>query len=156
LGERGIGDLHLAVVSDRMQAIAGERVVHPQSATLLGPCKVIPKEYPGITTCSIDVSLAEKDHERIAQQILDEVEPASASTVPFRAGERWVEFFEPLQLRDDSRQRKLRDRGVYLITGGLGGVGLKIAARLAKEVHARLILTSRTPFPRKTHAILEM
>jgi NAD(P)-dependent dehydrogenase (short-subunit alcohol dehydrogenase family)/acyl carrier protein len=37
-----------------------------------------------------------------------------------------------------------REGGVYLITGGLGGVGSAIARHLASTYHARLVLVSRT------------
>jgi NAD(P)-dependent dehydrogenase (short-subunit alcohol dehydrogenase family) len=37
----------------------------------------------------------------------------------------------------------LRQRGVYLITGGLGGIGLAIARHLAAAVQARLVLVTR-------------
>ncbi|MFY1683508.1 SDR family NAD(P)-dependent oxidoreductase [Micromonospora sp. WMMD730] len=38
----------------------------------------------------------------------------------------------------------LRQHGVYLITGGLGGVGLALARHLARSVRARLVLGGRT------------
>jgi NAD(P)-dependent dehydrogenase (short-subunit alcohol dehydrogenase family)/acyl carrier protein len=41
----------------------------------------------------------------------------------------------------------LRDRGVYLITGGTGGIGLTLAGHLARSVRARLILVARTEMP---------
>ena len=42
---------------------------------------------------------------------------------------------------------RLRDRGVYLITGGLGGIGLTLAATLVERVQARLVLVGRSPLP---------
>ena len=41
----------------------------------------------------------------------------------------------------------MRDRGVYLITGGLGGVGLTLADYLARSVNARLVLIGRHGLP---------
>ncbi|HXR36834.1 MAG TPA: SDR family NAD(P)-dependent oxidoreductase, partial [Candidatus Binataceae bacterium] len=41
----------------------------------------------------------------------------------------------------------LRERGVYLITGGLGGLGLTLAEALARAVHARLVLLGRAAMP---------
>ena len=41
----------------------------------------------------------------------------------------------------------IRKRGVYLITGGLGGIGLTLAEYLARSARCRLILTGRTPLP---------
>jgi NAD(P)-dependent dehydrogenase (short-subunit alcohol dehydrogenase family) len=42
---------------------------------------------------------------------------------------------------------RLREHGVYLITGGLGGLGLVFAEYLAKAVSAKLILMGRTALP---------
>ena len=42
---------------------------------------------------------------------------------------------------------KLKKGGVYLITGGLGSIGLTVAGHLAKNWQAKLILTGRSPFP---------
>ena len=41
----------------------------------------------------------------------------------------------------------LKPRGVYLITGGLGGIGLTLARWFAANASARLVLTARTPLP---------
>lgn len=50
--------------------------------------------------------------------------------------------------RDESLAAScLRDRGVYLITGGLGAVGLSIARTLAERTRARLVLLGRSEFP---------
>ena len=42
---------------------------------------------------------------------------------------------------------RLRGRGVYLITGGLGGLGLELADYLARSVKARIVLMGRGRFP---------
>jgi thioesterase domain-containing protein/NAD(P)-dependent dehydrogenase (short-subunit alcohol dehydrogenase family) len=43
--------------------------------------------------------------------------------------------------------RSLRQRGVYLITGGFGGIGSLIAEWLAKTARARLVLVGRRALP---------
>src|SRR5205085_397764 len=42
---------------------------------------------------------------------------------------------------------RLREGGVYLITGGLGGVGMVLAEELARSARAKLVLTGRRDFP---------
>ena len=42
--------------------------------------------------------------------------------------------------------RGVRTRGVYLITGGMGGIGLELAEFLARTVQAKLILVGRSTF----------
>ncbi|MES2890005.1 MAG: type I polyketide synthase, partial [Pseudomonadota bacterium] len=43
------------VVTDHLQRVAGETLLQPAKATLLGPCKVIPREFPHIRCHSIDL-----------------------------------------------------------------------------------------------------
>ena len=45
------------------------------------------------------------------------------------------------------RPMRLREGGVYLITGGLGRIGLVLAEYLARTVRAKLILIGRSAFP---------
>ncbi|HEX2676326.1 MAG TPA: acyltransferase domain-containing protein, partial [Polyangiales bacterium] len=48
--------LHVAVVTSGMQQAGGSRVLYPDQATVLGPCKVMPRELPGVTCASIDLA----------------------------------------------------------------------------------------------------
>ncbi len=68
--------------------------------------------------------------------------------VALRGRHRWTQIFEPLCLDHQERPvPRLRAGGVYLITGGLGGIGLAMAEHLARTVQAKLVLTSRTELP---------
>jgi malonyl CoA-acyl carrier protein transacylase/NAD(P)-dependent dehydrogenase (short-subunit alcohol dehydrogenase family)/acyl carrier protein/SAM-dependent methyltransferase len=69
--------------------------------------------------------------------------------VAYRGNHRWVQTYEPIKLSRDRTKPILRDKGVYLITGGLGGIGLVLAEYLAKTVQAKLILVGRSEFPVK-------
>jgi NAD(P)-dependent dehydrogenase (short-subunit alcohol dehydrogenase family)/acyl carrier protein len=56
--------------------------------------------------------------------------------------------YQPARLdQTPERSPLLRDGGVYLITGGLGDIGLHIAEYLARTVKARLVLTGRSGVP---------
>ncbi|MBS2962968.1 SDR family NAD(P)-dependent oxidoreductase [Actinocrinis puniceicyclus] len=47
---------------------------------------------------------------------------------------------------------RLRDSGVYLVTGGLGGVGLALARQIARSVDGPALgLLHRSPFPAEAH-----
>jgi acyl transferase domain-containing protein/thioesterase domain-containing protein/NAD(P)-dependent dehydrogenase (short-subunit alcohol dehydrogenase family) len=148
LGDQDLKKLDLLIVSDRLQSVSGESITNPVRAALFGPAKVALMEFPEIGCCAADVNLATDGIERSSAQIVAELSARSGeSVVAFRDGERWAETFERVALRPNSTGSRLKDKGVYLITGGLGDVGLAIAAYLARNFQARLILLGRTPFP---------
>jgi len=49
----------------------------------------------------------------------------------------------------NGRSPRLRSEGVYLVTGGLGGIGLELAEYLARTVKAKLVLIGRSAFPER-------
>ena len=124
LGAQDLTDIDISVVSDRLHAIDQVPVLDPVCATLLGPTKVIPKEFPGITCRNIDVDLNTEGIPQLAVQIvLEQLAPFSEPVVALRRGERWIESLEESNLRKSSGISRLRQKGVYLITGGLGDLG---------------------------------
>ncbi|HEY0095069.1 MAG TPA: SDR family NAD(P)-dependent oxidoreductase, partial [Archangium sp.] len=103
-------------------------------------------------TRSVDVVLppsGSAQAERLVEQLVAELDSdAGEPAVAFRNGRRWVQDFEALRLEDGAGSAMpLREGGVYLITGGLGGMGLSFAEELASKVKARLVLTGRSAVP---------
>ena len=144
--------VHIDVLSSNMQSIAGEKELCLEKAAVLGPCKVIPQEYSNFTCRSIDVVLPEAGSaaaNRLVSQVVAELsQPVADTVVAYRNDARWVQFLEPLRLKaQDGPPTQLRDGGVYLITGGLGGIALELAAYLAKAVRAKLVLVGRSEMP---------
>lgn len=155
LGRHDITDeIQIAVVSSNMQEVTGEEVLCPEKATLLGTCKVIPQEYPNITCRSIDIVLPESgtwQEQKLADALLAELTAkASDLVIAYRGLHRWLQTFEPVRLDETVEGApRLREGGVYLITGGLGGIGLVLAEYLAQTVRAKLVLLGRSQFPAK-------
>lgn len=153
LGEQpGTAPRHLVVVSNNLHDVTGAEMLCPEKATLLGCCKVLPQEYPALTCRSLDVVLAPAgtlQAEKLADQITAEISTdVDEPVVAYRGTHRWVQTFEPIRLDSPPvRPTLLRDRGVYLITGGLGGIGLLLAEYLARIVQAKLVLTGREGLP---------
>jgi acyl transferase domain-containing protein len=146
--------LRIVVVSSDVQQVTGEEALCPEKATLLGPCRVIPQEYPNIACRSVDVVVPEpttwQEKKLIDHLVAELAAKPSDSTVAYRGGRRWVQTFEAARLGEAPEgQTRLREGGVYLITGGLGNIGLALAEHLARTVRARLILTGRSAFPEK-------
>ena len=142
--------IELVVVSNDLHEVTGREKTNPIKATLLGPCKVIPQEYPHITCRQIDLSGAVRE-KRLVEKLVAEL--ASHSTdlvVAFREQHRWVQTFEPISPAIPTESDlPLRPGGVYLITGGLGRIGLTFTEYLGRKVGAKLVLIDRPPFPDK-------
>ena len=143
--------IRLSVVSSDMQQVAGEAVLTPEKAQLLGPCKVIGQEVPNVRSRSIDVVLPPSgswQERQLVQQLIGEIgSPVTDEVIALRGADRWVQTFESVAVDPATRPSRVRDGGVYLITGGLGGIGLTVAEYLARAAKARLVLVGRTAFP---------
>ena len=129
--------LRLLVVSNGLFEVTGGEVIHPQKATILGPCRVMPQELPDLSVQCVDV---DDSSERLL--VNEALNNADAAIVACRNGHRWVQTTQTLPLNVENGSR-LRKNGVYLITGGLGGVGMLLSDYLAKNYQARLILVNR-------------
>lgn len=144
--------LRLTYITNGLHEVTGHEELCPEKATALGPCRVIPQEYPNVTCRSIDVVLptpGSKHEELLVNQLFAELTASSADQmVAYRGKHRWVRAFEPVRIDHQSHKPScLRAGGVYLITGGLGGVGLELAGHIAQTVPCRLILLGRSTFP---------
>ncbi|WP_026735869.1 type I polyketide synthase [Fischerella sp. PCC 9605] len=156
LGRRNITDaLKLIVVTSNVHDVTGEDSLCPEKATILGPCKVIPLEYPKITCRTIDIVISSCKNppvQKLIDYLVTEITAQQTDNIiAYRGYHRWVQTFEPVRLdRDIANTTKLREGGVYLITGGLGGIGLVLAENLAKTAQANLILVGRKGLPERS------
>jgi phthiocerol/phenolphthiocerol synthesis type-I polyketide synthase E len=147
--------INIAVLSSEMQKVAGETSLCPEKATLLGPCKVLPQEYPNIACRSIDLIVhgpGATPRARLIERLQAELcGKATDPLVAYRGDARWVQTIQPSRLSQSPLPPSLlRERGAYLITGGVGGIGLEVARYLAQAAKARLVLTSRSEFPERS------
>ncbi|MDZ7268845.1 MAG: SDR family NAD(P)-dependent oxidoreductase [candidate division KSB1 bacterium] len=142
--------LQIGAVTAQAQEVTGEENLQPAQATLTGLCRVIPQEFPNFVCRSIDVIPVNGAWPAaICHSLLQEFAGDNPATViAYRGGHRWVQSFEPLPLENATPPR-LREHGVYLITGGLGRIGLTFAEYLAEAVRAKLVLVERSAFPEK-------
>ena len=145
--------LWIKVVTSGVHEVTGQEPLRPEWATVLAPCRVIPQELPFVTCSSVDVVSDDRgrtiDSADLARQIAGELlVHAPDRVVAYRNGLRWSPFFEPVALDGEAGGGvSLRERGVYMIVGGLGAVGSALARHLARTVQARLVLVGRSPLP---------
>ncbi len=142
--------VELWVLTSGLHRITGREDLTPERATVLGLCRVIPQELPAVACQAIDVALPEggwasREGEALVGRVLAEIAAGpSGHLLADRDGRRFEQVFPPLRLHGEGRPprplRAVRPRGVYLVTGGLDGVGFGLARHLAETAAARLLL----------------
>ncbi|MCW2246953.1 amino acid adenylation domain-containing protein [Azospirillum fermentarium] len=150
LGTAGVVQpVRIDVVTTGTADVTGEEALNPTAATALGAVKIIPLEYPAIRCRAIDIPPG-LDTARLLDELT--VEDAAPHTA-LRGRHRWQPDIVPAPLPPAGNgMARLRPRGVYLVTGGFGGMGAAIARDLAETLHARLVLVGRTPLPPRDEA----
>jgi acyl transferase domain-containing protein/thioesterase domain-containing protein/acyl carrier protein len=154
--------MHMVIVSNGMQQVLDEPITNPEKALVLGPSRVIPREFPNLTCQSVDIALPnlpqskqvasgrQNEWSHVADLVIREARRAGTDpVVAFRAGRRWTQDYEPEHFAASTFEEGNGpvERGVYLITGGLGTLGLVLARHLAKKYAARLVLVNRSGLP---------
>lgn len=144
LAEAGIpSNTQLVVVTERLHPVEGAATAHPIQALSLGPVRVAPQEIPELNCLAIDLDRWDAS---VARSLLTAIvsSKATSSICAIRGGERWVESYEPLAL-PHTDALVLRERGVYVITGGQGGIGLTLARQFAASgKKPKLVLVGRS------------
>jgi len=145
-GELGMEDWSLDVATAGTQQVLGDDVSDPYGAMLIGPSLVIPLEYPTVSARLVD--LESNPSSQLVRGLLAEMAaPFTDRTVALRRGRRWTPEYQQIAEPSIVDNQVLREGGVYLITGGLGGIGLAMAEQLAKSCQAKLVLFGRSGLP---------
>ena len=143
--------VRVLTVSAGAESVLGEPVSTPEAALHFGPVLVLPIEVPGMRIRNVDLEVSGKTTDVVATAGTLIQEAALADREIFvarRRDRRWVKRFHPVvSPRADEAALPIKRGGSYLITGGLGGIGLALAEWLATTASARLLLTGRRLLP---------
>ncbi len=138
----------LTVVTDDAVAAFGGPVANPFAAGLHGLTRVLPKERADVRAVCVDFARQEladdapDDWDGLAAAVAAETCDASGRTVLLRGGGRYTLALQPVELPAPERP-PFRERGVYVIVGGSGGIGRELTALLAESYRARVVWISR-------------
>lgn len=144
-------EITIIVLTNGMQKVFGESVLYPEKALVLGPCRVIPREYENIKCRSVDITLCEEgspyETELLEQLLYEACFDSEDTTIAYRGESRWVQSFDRIEIQNTPKPvLQIKNKGTYLITGGLGGIGLVLAEYLAEREKVNLVLLGRSSF----------
>ncbi|GAA6619606.1 type I polyketide synthase [Scytonema sp. NUACC26] len=121
-------------------------------APLWGLGRVVALEHPELWGGMLDLASESTGDE--ATKLLAEIEDSVGEDhIAFRNGNRYVARLVPKQL-SESKQVALRSDGTYLITGGLGALGLRIARWMVEQGARQLVLIGRSAPSDEAQSIL--
>ncbi|MEQ9548681.1 MAG: SDR family NAD(P)-dependent oxidoreductase [Coleofasciculus sp. G3-WIS-01] len=142
--------VQLLFISSHIQSISSTDPIAYEKSSVLGLLKTIPQELPWLNCRHIDLPF--DGVETNGAYILQEHFVSSKEReVAYRNGQRFVPRLEKVDLPSFPKHPiPFKQGGTYLLSGGLGGVGIQIAQYLLKHYQARLLLVGRTPLPQKS------
>jgi acyl transferase domain-containing protein/SAM-dependent methyltransferase/acyl carrier protein len=129
----------------RAQPVRAGDATEPAQAPVWGFGRAIALECPEVWGGLVDLDAA--DAGVAADQMLAQITAGGAEDqVAFRAGDRFVCRLVRSETRS-AGEPLIRGDASYLVTGGQGGLGLKLARWLAERGARHLVLAGRTPLP---------
>jgi NADP-dependent 3-hydroxy acid dehydrogenase YdfG/acyl carrier protein len=145
----------LWVITEGAQAVAAQPLHQIDQAPLWGLARTLRAEHPEFDCRALDWdSLSAELPENAVEQVLAELTgQGQEAHIAYRHGTRYVARLARQRLGEATKNQF---DGSYLITGGLGGLGLQTAHALADAGARHLILNSRRATPSAAaQAILE-
>jgi polyketide synthase PksN len=94
--------------------------------------------------------LIEVDERETAEEIIEKLKDDSKNPIDnhirYQNDKRYVASWREIEVSQETVRIPWKDQGVYLITGGAGGLGLLFAEEIAQKVkEVTLVLTGRSP-----------
>src|SRR5690606_26496611 len=128
-----------------LHQVQDERPGAPEQALAAAAAGVVGAELAHVSAMAIDVDAGDTapfHPERITAELLA---PVPAPSVAWRESSRWTPAYRALRPTLDPLP--VRDGGVYVLTGGLGGIALTLAEAIARAARVTLVLVSRRGLP---------
>ena len=112
----------------------------PATGALRGLIRVLAYEHPDLHARLVDLDHGEHALAALAEEIRS---TDSDDVIAWRSGRRYVERLSRAELPAPADQPVVRDGAAYIITGGLGGLGLVVARWLVESGAGRVVLNGR-------------
>lgn len=137
----------LWTVTRGTQSVLPHDSINPSQAPVWGLDKVIALEHPDMRGGVVDLDSDPKGDDIFG--LLNEIRnPVAERYMAFRDGRPYAARLLRMKSKQAaSKPVVIPSPGTYLITGGTGGLGLKLAAWLATGKEIDVVLVSRRPFP---------
>jgi len=138
----------LWLVTKGSQSVGAGSARAPLASALWGLGRVLIQEHPELRARLVDLDPA-ADLEQDVRDLVAELNRSAGSDdtpeIAYRGGSRYTAQLVRSPGRDDEGGAGVRDNATYVVTGGLGALGSRVARWLAEQGGRHLVLLSRTP-----------
>lgn len=141
--------IRLFVVASHSQSVTDDADVIPARAMVPALAKALSQEHPAIAARHLDVPFVQDtDRTELAKQIALELGAHDKDDeVAYRAGQRLTRAFERVSWTAATRRPGLEREQLYVIIGGIGGIGVELGKYLLEKWRAKLLVVGRRPLP---------
>jgi phthiocerol/phenolphthiocerol synthesis type-I polyketide synthase D len=142
LTDRTAAPPRLWLVTTGAVALTDAEPVAPGTAGLSGLVRVLAFEHPELRASAVDLAAFTAGADLRTELLADRTD----DQVAWRAGTRYAAALARAEVDASAGQPVVRD-GAYVITGGLGELGQRLAGWLAERGASRIVLCGRTARP---------
>ncbi|EMS73662.1 SDR family NAD(P)-dependent oxidoreductase [Ruminiclostridium cellobioparum] len=137
-------EISIDLLSENVEQVTEEdSLINPDNAAFFGLGKVAAQENLKLKLKCIDF-----DQATALDCIINEViSECKAQRVAYRKGNRYIPEFSIAELNTSQEELNIKNEGVYVITGGAGGLGLEIARYISEKGNTNIALINRSKLP---------
>ncbi|HEY0229525.1 MAG TPA: acyltransferase domain-containing protein, partial [Mycobacterium sp.] len=143
----------LWLVSSGGLAVADEPG-QPGIGALKGLVRVLAYEHPELRTTLVDLDITQDPVTMLNAELESVVSGSIDDVIAWRGEKRYVERLSRATFDEPTRGDVVRSGASYIITGGLGGLGLVFARWLADSGAGRIVLNGRSQPSDEQRAVL--
>lgn len=139
-------EINVLVVADYVYDVTGEEeYINPLGASIFAFAKTISVESLNIKCRCLDIDTHSSDSD-----IFTTLHAGKRHVCAIRRGNTFVEELDKYNIEDvPPKPIELKEEGVYIITGGTGGIGLEICKYLSNNSKVQLALVNRSKLPER-------
>jgi thioesterase domain-containing protein/malonyl CoA-acyl carrier protein transacylase len=138
------GARRLWIVTRGGAAVGAGEAGRPDLGWVRGFVRTLAFEQPLTRVTWLDLDPAGDPADQAAAMWAEIDAAATDDEVAYRGGRRWAARLVPLPAPDRRGRAAVREGGSYIVTGGYGGIGLRVASWLAAAGAGRLVLVGRS------------
>jgi acyl transferase domain-containing protein/acyl carrier protein len=147
-----LDDIHIIVITRQAFLVnANDAGANFWLSALTGFIRCISLEYKNVHTKLVDMDGGEKEALENTESFIEGLLSGNSNGIfALRKGNIYSQVFKKERFTKDVRNEVLfKENGVYIIAGGLGGIGLEIAKCIGKTVKAKVVLLGRRQLPER-------